>query len=112
LARICGKAVANYLCLTGQIIGADEALRIGLVNQLHEPADLLPAAETLARKIAANAPQAVRFAMEAIDRGMDVPLDQGLGLEATLFGLCCSSEDMREGTAAFLEKRPPQFRGR
>jgi enoyl-CoA hydratase len=111
LARLCGKGVAHELCLTGEMIAAEEALRIGLVNHIHEPAELLAAAELMAKKIMANAPLAVKYAMEAIERGVEAPLEEGLFLEATLFGLSCSSEDMREGTKAFLEKRPAQFKG-
>jgi enoyl-CoA hydratase len=111
LARLCGKGVAHELCLTGNIIAAEEAQRIGLVNHVYEPAELLPAAEAMARKIAANAPIAVRLAMEAIERGESMPLAEGLQLEAALFGLSCATADMREGTTAFLEKRPAHFRG-
>jgi len=112
LARLCGKGVAHELVLSGEMISAEEALRIGLVNRVVEPAELIPAAEALAKKIIANAPLAVKFAMEAIEHGMEMPQEEGLFLEATLFGLCCATEDMREGTRAFLEKRPAQFKGR
>jgi enoyl-CoA hydratase len=112
LARLCGKGVAHELCLTGEMISAEEALRIGLVNHVCEPAELLPAAEALARKIIANAPLAVKFTMEAIERGVEMPQEEGQFLEATLFGICAATEDMREGTRAFLEKRPAQFHGK
>jgi enoyl-CoA hydratase len=112
LSRLCGKGVAHELCLTGEMISADEALRIGLVNHVYEPADLLPAAEALAKKIIANAPLAVKFTMEAIERGVEMPQEEGQFLEATLFGICAATEDMREGTRAFLEKRPAQFHGK
>jgi enoyl-CoA hydratase len=112
LARLCGKGVAHELILTGDMISAEEALRIGLVNRVVEPAELLPAAEMIARKIVVNAPLAVQFAMEAIEHGLEMPQEEGLFLEATLFGLCCATEDMREGTRAFLEKRSPQFKGK
>jgi enoyl-CoA hydratase len=112
LPRLCGRGVAHELILTGEMISADEALRVGLVNHVVEPAELLPAAEALAKKIIANAPLAVKFAMEAIEHGLEMPLEEGLFLEATLFGVCCATEDMREGTRAFLEKRPAQFRGK
>ena len=112
LARLCGKGVAHELCLTGEMIPADEALRIGLVNHVYEPAELLPAAEAMAKKIIANGPLAVKFTMEAIERGVEMPLEEGLFLEATLFGVACATEDMREGTKAFLEKRPAQFKGK
>jgi enoyl-CoA hydratase/carnithine racemase len=112
LSRLCGKGVAHELCLTGEMISADEALRIGIVNHVYEPGELLPAAETLAKKIIANAPLAVKFTMEAIERGVEMPQEEGQFLEATLFGICAATEDMREGTRAFLEKRPAQFRGK
>jgi len=112
LARLCGKGVAHELCLTGEMITAEEAQRIGLVNHIYEPAELLPAAEALAKKIIANAPLAVKYTMEAIERGVEMPQEEGLFLEATLFGLSCATEDMREGTKAFLEKRKAEFRGK
>jgi enoyl-CoA hydratase len=112
LSRLCGKGVAHELCLTGEKITAEEAQRIGLVNRVYEPAELLPAAEAMAKRIAANAPIAVRLTMEAIERGAEMPQEEALRLEATLFGLSCSTADMREGTTAFLQKRPPQFQGK
>jgi enoyl-CoA hydratase/carnithine racemase len=112
LARLCGKGVAHELVLGADMISADEAMRIGLVNHVYEPGELMPAAEALAKKIAANAPLAVQYAMEAIEHGMEMPQEEGLFLEATLFGLCCATEDMKEGTRAFLEKRPAQFKGK
>jgi len=112
LARLCGKGVAHELCLTGEMITAEEALRIGLVNHIYEPAELLPAAEAIAKKIIANAPLAVKYTMEAIERGVEMPQEEGLFLEATLFGLACATQDMREGTRAFLEKRKADFKGK
>ena len=112
LARLCGKGVAHELCLTGEMITAEEAHRIGLVNHVYEAGELLPAAEAIAKKIIEKAPLAVKYCMEAIERGVEMPQEEGLFLEATLFGLCCATEDMREGTKAFLEKRPAQFKGR
>lgn len=112
LPRLCGKGAAHELCLSGEMISAEEALRIGLVNHVYEPAELFPAAEALAKKIIANAPLAVKFTMEAIERGAEMALEEGLFLEATLFGLVASTEDMREGTRAFLEKRPARFQGK
>src|ERR1700676_1556016 len=112
LARRCGKGVAHELCLTGEMITAEEAQRIGLVNHIYEPAELIPAAEAMAKKIIANGPLAVKFTMEAIERGVEMAQEEGLFLEATLFGVACATEDMREGTEAFLEKRPPQFKGK
>jgi enoyl-CoA hydratase len=112
LARLCGKGIALEWCLTGEMYTAEEALRVGLVNRVVELPELIPTAEALALKIIANAPLAVKFAMEAIEHGMEMTQEEGLFLEATLFGLCCATEDMREGTRAFLEKRPAQFKGR
>lgn len=112
LTRLCGKGVAHELCLSGEMITAEEAQRIGLVNHIYEPAELLPAADALAKKIIANAPLAVKYTMEAIERGIEMPQEEGLFLEATLFGLACATEDMREGTKAFLEKRKADFKGR
>jgi enoyl-CoA hydratase len=112
LSRLCGKGIASELILTGEMIFAEEALRIGLVNRVVEPGELLATAESIARKIIANAPLAVKYSLEAIDKGMEMPQEEGLFLEATLFGLCCATEDMREGTRAFLEKRPAKFQGR
>ena len=112
LVRLCGKGVAHELCLTGEMITAEEAQRVGLVNRIYELAELLPAAEAMAKKVVANAPLAVKYTMEAIERGIEMPQEEGLFLEATLFGLSCATEDMREGTKAFLEKRPAQFKGR
>ena len=112
LSRLCGKGAAHELCLSGEMISAEEAQRIGLVNHVYEPAELLPAAEALAKKIIANAPLAVKYTMEAIERGLEMPQEEGLFLEASLFGLACATEDMREGTKAFLEKRPANFKGK
>jgi len=112
LPRLCGKGVAHELILTGEMITAEEALRVGLVNRVVESAELLATAEAIAKKIIANAPLAVKYALEAVERGLEMPQEEGLYLEATLFGLCCATQDMREGTRAFLEKRPPKFEGR
>jgi enoyl-CoA hydratase len=112
LARLCGKGVAHELCLTGEMITAEEAERIGLVNHVYEQAELLGAAEAMAKKIIEKAPLAVKYCMESIERGVEMPQEEGLFLEATLFGLCCATEDMREGTKAFLEKRAAQFKGK
>jgi enoyl-CoA hydratase/carnithine racemase len=112
LARLCGKGAAHELCLTGEMINAEEALRIGLVNHVYEPAELIPAAAAMAKKIIANGPVAVKFTIEAIERGVEMAQEEGLFLEATLFGVACATEDMHEGTKAFLEKRPAQFKGK
>ncbi len=112
LARLVGKGRALQLVLSGEPITAEEAYRIGLVNQVVPLADLIPSCEALAQKIAANAPLAIRFCLEAVNRGLEMSQAEGLFLEATLFSLCCATEDMKEGTRAFLEKRPPNFLGR
>jgi enoyl-CoA hydratase/carnithine racemase len=112
LPRLVGKGIAMQMLLSGELITGQEALRIGLVNEVVPPADLVTRAEAIANKIIANAPLAVRYAMDAVNRGMEMTVADGLFLEATLFGVCCATEDKNEGTKAFLEKRPAQFRGR
>ena len=112
LARLCGKGMAHELCLTGEMITAEEAHRIGLVNEVTAPGELIARAEAIAQKIIANAPLAIQYAMEAVNRGLDLSLADGLYLEATLFGVCCATEDKKEGTTAFLEKRAAQFKGK
>ncbi len=112
LPRIVGKGRALELLLTGAIIDAAEALRIGLVSRV-VPADrLLAEAETLARSIMEQGPLAVRSVLEAVDAGYEMSQQDALLLEASLFGLLSSTDDMREGTRAFLEKRKPAFEGR
>jgi enoyl-CoA hydratase len=113
LARLVGKAKAYELILTAEKgITAAEAERIGLVNRVVPAGSAHAAAVETAKKIAAVGPTACRFAMEAIRRGVEMPLAEGLNFEATLFGLCAATEDMREGMNAFLEKRAPRFTGR
>src|SRR5437868_7166906 len=112
LPRLVGKGLAMQLVLSGEMITAQEALRMGLVNEVVPAAELISRAEALAQKIVANAPVAVQYAMEAVNKGMEMTLSEGLYLEATLFGLCCATEDKKEGTTAFLEKRAPQFKGK
>src|SRR3989454_8710917 len=112
LPRLVGKGIAMQLVLTGETISAQEAHRIGLVNEVVAAAELIPRAEAIAHKIIANAPLAVQYAMEAINKGMEMTLVEGLYLEAILFGVCCATEDKKEGTTAFLEKRQAQFKGR
>jgi enoyl-CoA hydratase len=111
LARLVGKGRAMQMVLSGETITAQEAHRIGLVNEVTAAAELVPRAEAIAGKIVANAPLAVRYAMDAINKGMEMTLAEGLKLEADLFGACCATEDHKEGTAAFLEKRAAQFKG-
>src|SRR6476469_7579027 len=112
LPRLVGKGIAMQLLLAGEMISAQEAYRIGLVNEVVPQADLIARAEAIAQKILANAPLAVQYAMEAVHKGMEMTLQEGLYLEAVLFGVCCATEDKTEGTTAFLEKRAAQFKGK
>jgi len=112
LPRLVGKGRALQLILSGEMISAQEAYRIGLVNEIVPAADLIARAEAILNRIAANAPVAVSFALAAVNRGLDTSQGEGMLLEAAYFGLCAGTEDKREGTSAFLEKRPPQFHGR
>lgn len=112
LPRLVGKGVALQLILTGEMIDAQEAYRIGLVNKVVPAAELLAESEKLLRGILAMAPLAVRLCLEAVDQGFEMTLDEGLLLEANHFGLLAATNDMKEGTQAFLEKRPPRFEGR
>ena len=112
LARIVGRGRALELILTGEMIDAAEAHRIGLVNRVVPRAELLGEAEALMRKILANGPLAIRYAIRAVDKGLDGSLDEGLDLEAALFANLCATDDMKEGMQAFLEKRAAKFRGK
>jgi enoyl-CoA hydratase len=112
LPRLVGKGRAMELLLTGDAISADEALRVGLVNRVVEAAELLPACRDTLKKILGKAPVAVRYVLDAVNSGLDMPFAAAEDYEATLFGLCAATEDMREGVAAFLEKRPARFTGR
>jgi enoyl-CoA hydratase len=112
LPRLVGKGRALQLILSGEMISAQEAYRIGLVNEIVPAADLITRAEAILKKVASNAPIAVKLALEAANKGMDTSQGEGLLLEAAYFGLCAATEDKKEGTTAFLEKRAPQFRGR
>lgn len=112
LPRLVGKGRALQLILSAQPIDAREAWRIGLVNEVVPPADLIARSEAILRQIASNAPVAVKLALEATNKGLEASQDEGMLLEASYFGLCAATEDKREGTKAFLEKRAPQFRGR
>jgi enoyl-CoA hydratase/carnithine racemase len=112
LPRLAGKGRALQLILTGEIIGAQEAYRIGLVNEVVPAAELITRAEAILKKIFSNAPLAVKFSLEAVNKGMETSQSEGLSLEASFFGLCAGTEDKREGTQAFLQKRAPQFQGR
>jgi enoyl-CoA hydratase len=112
LPRLVGKGMAMQLNLTGEMISAQEAHRIGLVNDIAALADLVPRAEALAQKIAANAPLAIKYCMESVNKGMEMTLAEGLFLEATLFAVSCATADKKEGTSAFLEKRAANFQGK
>jgi len=112
LPRLVGKGRALQLILTGEIITAQEAWRIGLVNEVVPVANLISRAEAILKQIFANAPVAVRHSLEAVNKGLETGLNEGLALEASFFGLGPGNEDKQEGTSAFLEKRAPQFQGR
>ncbi|MGH7410471.1 MAG: enoyl-CoA hydratase/isomerase family protein [Candidatus Methylomirabilis sp.] len=109
LPQMVGRKRALLMQLTGQMIDAQEAFRIGLVNQVVSLAELLPAAERLARSIVEKSPVAVRLILEAVTHGPDMALDDGLRYEADLFGLACSTKEIQEGISAFIEKRRPSF---
>ncbi len=112
LPRLVGKGRALQLILSGEMISAQEAYRIGLVNEVVPAADLIPRAEAILKQIFANAPLAVRYSLEAVNKGLETSQTEGLALEASFFGLCAGTEDKQEGTQAFLQKRAPQFQGR
>src|SRR5271166_511855 len=112
LPRLVGKGLAMQHILTAEMITAQEAYRIGLVNEVVPQGELIARAEAIAAKIIANAPLAVRYAMEAVNHGLDMTLADGLFLETALFAVCCATEDKTEGTGAFLAKRPAQFKGK
>jgi enoyl-CoA hydratase len=112
LPRLIGKGAALKMILTGEIIGAEEALRIGLVDEVVAPDQLLARGEQIAQAIAGMAPLAVRDSIRAVNAGYDLPLAAGLELEASLFGLACSTNDKAEGARAFLEKRAPSWTGK
>ncbi len=112
LPRLVGKGRALQLILSGGMIGADEAYRIGLVNEVVPAADLISRAEAILKPILANAPLSVKFAIEAVNNGLNTTVTEGLALEASYFGLCAGTEDKKEGTEAFLQKRKAQFQGR
>jgi enoyl-CoA hydratase len=112
MPRLVGKGRALQIILSGAIINASEAYRIGLVNEVVPGAELIPRAEALLGEISLNAPIAIKFSLEAVNKGMETSQAEGLALEASFFGLCAGTEDKGEGTRAFLEKRAPQFQGR
>lgn len=112
LTRIVGRGVAMELVLTGRIVDAAEALRIGLVTQVVPPADLAAAAEKLAKTLRGKGPLALKAAMDLVNQGGEIDFDDACRLEAQAFGVLCATEDMKEGTKAFLEKRPASFKGK
>jgi len=112
LPRLVGKGRALEMLLTGEMVDAAEALRIGLVNRVVPREKLLAEAEGLMRKMLANGPVSLRFTLEAVNDGLETGFDEAERQEATLFGLICTTEDMKEGTKAFLDKRPARFQGK
>ena len=112
LPRLVGKGIAMQLLLTGEMISAQEAHRIGLVNEVLPAAQLIPRAETIAQAIIKNAPLAIQYCLEAVNHGIELTQEEGLYLEASLFAVSCATEDKKEGTSAFLEKRAANFHGK
>jgi enoyl-CoA hydratase len=112
LALLCGKGIATELVLTGDMIDAERALRIGLVNHVAPKGSLMQEAERIAKRIASNAPLATQFALEALNGLGDGAVEDGLHMERDLFALLCSTSDMQEGVTAFKEKRKPNFVGK
>ncbi len=112
LSRLVGKGRALEILLTGEPVDAQEAHRIGLVNKVVPKESLLGEAEGVLRKMLANGPVSLRYSLEAVNAGLEMPFGEAQSYEATLFGLICTTEDMKEGTRAFLEKRPAKFQGK
>ena len=112
LPRLVGKGRALQLILSGEMISAQEAYRIGLVNEVVPAAELISRAEGILKQIFSNAPLAVKYSLEAVNKGLETSQAEGLSLEASLFGLCAGTEDKKEGTQAFLQKRAAQFHAR
>ena len=111
LPRLVGKGRAMQIILSGGMINAQEAYRIGLVNEVVPVADLISRSEAILNQIFKNAPISVKYLLEAVNKGMETSLNEGLSLEASLFGICASTEDKKEGTQAFLQKRHANFKG-
>src|SRR5260370_9886063 len=112
LPRPVGKGRALQLILSGDSISAQEAYRIGLVNEIVAQASLIPRAEAILQQIISNAPVSVKFSIESVNKGLETSLAEGLLIESSLFALCAATEDKKEGTSAFLAKRSPKFQGR
>lgn len=112
LPRLVGRGRALEILLSGEMVNADEALRIGLVNRVAPKDALMTEAVSLLKKMLANAPLSLRYTIEAVNAGLDMSFEDAQDHEATLFGVLCSSADKTEGTSAFLEKRPPKFQGK
>ena len=112
LPRLIGKGRALQLILSGEMIGAQEAYRIGLVNEVVPATEVIPRAEAILKQIFANAPLAVKYSIEAVNRGLETSQAEGQALEASFFGLCAGTEDKKEGTQAFLQRRAAKFQGR
>jgi enoyl-CoA hydratase len=112
LPRLLGKGQAKEMILTGKMISAQEAYEIGMVNKVMPQAELMEAVKKVAFQIAKNGPIAVSIAKNLVDVGYDIPLDDGCLMESRSFGMCCATEDKKEGMKAFLEKRKPEFTGK
>jgi len=112
LPRVIGVSRALHMMLSGEPVTSEYALRIGLVNEVVPAADLIPRAESILKQISSNAPLAVKYSLEAVNKGLETSQAGGLVLEASLFGICAGTEDKKEGTSSFLEKRAAQFQGR
>ncbi len=112
MPRLVGKGRALQLILSGEMISAQEAYRIGLVNEVVPAAEVITRAEAILNQMFSNAPISIKFALESVNRGLETSQAGGMVLEASLFGICAGTEDKKEGTSAFLEKRAPQFQGR
>ena len=112
LPRLVGMGRALQIILSGDTINAQEAYRVGLVNEIVPSANLVERAEAILNQINANSPLGVKFSIEAVNKGSETSLEDGLRLEASLFAICAATEDKKEGTSAFLERRPPKFQGR
>ena len=112
LPRLVGKGRALQIILSGEVISAQEAYRIGLVNEVVPAAEVIERAEAILRQIFANAPLAVKYSLEAVNKGLEIAQSEGQALEAAFFGLCAGTEDKKEGTQAFLQKRAARFQGR